>query len=1415
MSRRINCEEAYGNVLCHEKAVERAYELHCAKMSRSTASQRTAPERFDFLRISKSFQEQQRAKTLVRDNTQMLMKLKAIHDASPPGFSQEEWGIRMIANRHRERQRRVEAIAVQNSVLVERLKNLKPWYSVQALARARRHEKKIMRLRTTNHTAGHLRRQRPRGGVPRDERCLAARALSPPAKRVPRVRYRVEAPEEASRGCRRRPRASLPSVPLRKRSARLSTLARRGSVDRQEPNEIPDIDEEEVEEVPAKLAQEQTVVFETRRTYDATPCVVRVLASAPFTILTELCISVWRDDELTASRTLTIHEAVLSSGLSEQVSKSDWDDAHDLQEMLLTCFHEADVNGNGTLSQDEFKMLLEDSELGLSAAELELLVSEADENDDAEINYEEFLPIAIDLLQSFKARRYAKRLQEQVDERVTEATLTALYGPETEHAVAKAEALFREADAKTSTGALSRPEMRRCLKHPEVNLTRSEQNTLVKAMPVDALGKVMYGKFREKLFEVKYTTIRRETLEKEASPTERALLELCREQERLVSDDNDTGLVTATQMHGVLAHPKGGLGRLQVTSIMSEAHVVDGFVDYWKFVPFAAKTIERMHDPAVMKEKTCLLSSSSRGGPLLASKNDDLAKELVCLFDMYDVDKSGMLDASEFVLTIKSLDLGLDRGQMDALMAAADVNEDRAIDRDEFEHFTHQHLIGLIKERRRVMLHEAINAAADGRPVDTTGFDVPDSSIGELSPTHWDDDTKRLYLVVLNLFRRADATKNGCLTSTEFVAVLHAMSLGLTQYQTSRLVSEADENANGYVSFAEFVPIIMRFLQIYEAKLKALRQWDDRMLALDDTLDAKCTEAKAELATAIHIIEHAFHEAGKLEAAESPCKDTSDEDARRRSSAVDSTSGRTSTYFPRLSRTSVLRCLHAADWPQDLVDAVAARMPQSRDGLTSTSKFKKLVYEAHRDTVRRQLVANLPAESTLETHLRELLSGCERQARGVKKASSSSSDDDGEECHPQVRGLVPSGRVVQAMFASKHLRLSRQQLQTVTSLRSDCSVEESVTRADPDFHENQELMDHVKFAHCAAVLIADLFDVRKLKQREVLARAVKAHSLSLLKGDKHAELVNILRDQFAKKVAQAKLASHEEDVDEEDDDDSAARQTTLTVNDFCNVLQVITPLDLTHSEIAAVLANCSFDDRGDVLWEEFLSDATDVLGLVAHERELKTAGADFSYETSTNNLDKHQVASLCRSLVARSSLEHGKVVFGHSTDRRPSISSRPAVVLQPPHVVADDIKPPPPDTKSFQELAADETVYQDGRDLPVFDTLGRRLTESLVPYSKHLKADQQPPKLAIPMLIDFVKRHPRSIQVRVSDPSLATRRFHAELKLPSLAAVDPDAGVQFCANVVDALKIRRDAHTGHEALSLDDISPPKDDDSTY
>jgi len=70
----------------------------------------------------------------------------------------------------------------------------------------------------------------------------------------------------------------------------------------------------------------------------------------------------------------------------------------ELEGIMKKIFVQHDADGNGILDRDEFKACLKSSDLGLTRKEINMLLSEADENADGVIEYEEFAPLCFRIL---------------------------------------------------------------------------------------------------------------------------------------------------------------------------------------------------------------------------------------------------------------------------------------------------------------------------------------------------------------------------------------------------------------------------------------------------------------------------------------------------------------------------------------------------------------------------------------------------------------------------------------------------------------------------------------------------------------------------------------------------------------------------------------------------------------------------------------------------------------------------------------------------------------------------------------------------------------------------------------------------------------------------------------------------------
>jgi Ca2+-binding EF-hand superfamily protein len=100
-----------------------------------------------------------------------------------------------------------------------------------------------------------------------------------------------------------------------------------------------------------------------------------------------------QDKEYAAAAAAT--ELLFESARPEQVD-----------EQIRLMFSTADTNGNGELDRTEFMEAMRQLDFGLSRKEINALMSEIDKNKDRKINYEEFVPLARDILHSIITDKY-------------------------------------------------------------------------------------------------------------------------------------------------------------------------------------------------------------------------------------------------------------------------------------------------------------------------------------------------------------------------------------------------------------------------------------------------------------------------------------------------------------------------------------------------------------------------------------------------------------------------------------------------------------------------------------------------------------------------------------------------------------------------------------------------------------------------------------------------------------------------------------------------------------------------------------------------------------------------------------------------------------------------------------------------
>lgn len=353
----------------------------------------------------------------------------------------------------------------------------------------------------------------------------------------------------------------------------------------------------------------------------------------------------------------------------------------DLEAQLRRIFVEADTDNSGYLSTKEFKVLLKHADLGLTKHQIRLLMSEADENDDGHIDYNEFMNAVVQLIRSFAAKKEAEaEVAQRMEEARSKAEFRIAHGITKEEYESIIDEAFREADVDGS-GYLSRSELRSVLKAADLGLTRKEINLLLSSVDLDGDQKISFDEFRPLFHEVMIEVMTNAFLKNSKSQTdlEIYLQECCRE-----ADPTDSGHLNVKHMRAVIRDADLGLTKLQIITILGEAQQDGvGNIHYYQFIPIAAAMVYSYHDSEYMDRRMADLEAQDPDDNSRAS----LEQELTNIFIAADQDGNGYLDKGEMVTVMSSAGLSLEPKEMNALMAAVDEDDDGKVSYTEFVKF--------------------------------------------------------------------------------------------------------------------------------------------------------------------------------------------------------------------------------------------------------------------------------------------------------------------------------------------------------------------------------------------------------------------------------------------------------------------------------------------------------------------------------------------------------------------------------------------------------------------------------------------------------------------------------------------------------------------------------------------------------
>lgn len=852
------------------------------------------------------------------------------------------------------------------------------------------------------------------------------------------------------------------------------------------------------------------------------------------------------------------------------IKPSTTEDLQSLRSMLVTMFQEVDTENNGYLTYDEFQLLMERIEVGITAQELRFVIAEADENENGFIDYHEFVPLAVDMIQAFRARSRAKSSQELLESAIEDDILQKVNREEVQRIANIFIERVKAFDSRNAY-ALRPSELRKCLKSiaTTTGLSNSEINMIAQSLPKDAFGRLIYKDFRNTLYKVKIAAMRNMVIESQGNDIHRYLMQLCREEEAALlkresefgnsslydRDDVDSALTGWLPLRSLInimiSSPRLSLTRLQVMVIASEAEVTEGRVNYLQFTPIAAKTIELMFEPKTLRQRAELIETSDLSPEVLLNGENPqvFINRLKSLFKSYDLERKGELNAKQFRAMLESMDLQLTPSEILSLMAIADYNNNGFISFDEFCEFCMNNLLHLEREKHIRMLQKAIHGTVEEHRTDNTIRDV-----------------QTLELHLRQIFQLADKDKNGCLNQDELESLFLSLDIQLTPFQLMVLISECDANNNGMVEYEEFIPICVDILEAAKAKNYAIEKKMQRELEAKQQALSVCPSWEGDVRISAECMARVF---SIIETVSDP----SEQKNLLISAAKNPLNGLSRTEA-NIFIAEILRSKWNTerDIIRDLLDkstkpSTIVASPKAGGGgghlplPTVISRYNKSFNELF------EIIKSI----RLATLMRGILEGIHQSALAKHLLSRFADEAEIIRKEKELDGplyFLPVKSIVKVLESTTTLRLHMAQILTLISWADS-------------FQSPGLGIDYRDFAYYAADVIAKMYDTNELQKRSNVLAGTSIDDATALRGATKESIENYLREEFSKVSSIDHLVSSQA---------------------FFEIIRSLPRLQLSDRETSAVLASVQMDENGMYNWESFLPWAYGSIRAVCIER---------------------------------------------------------------------------------------------------------------------------------------------------------------------------------------------------------------------
>mmetsp|Transcript_59071 Transcript_59071/g.117393 ORF Transcript_59071/g.117393 Transcript_59071/m.117393 type:complete len:499 (-) Transcript_59071:423-1919(-) len=351
-----------------------------------------------------------------------------------------------------------------------------------------------------------------------------------------------------------------------------------------------------------------------------------------------------------------------------------------LEQTLISLFKEADQDNSGTLEFAEFAQLMATASIGLNSSELQLLLAEADENSDGLVTYQEFVPLAVEVIQTMRLKERIDAEEDELDEVFRDAAMNSIgvSSAEVESMVTK------KVNDLGGDGMVTRSQLKGLLKSPQLGLSKQQASMAAALINFDANGAIDAATLAPTLHGILVTAIAK-------ALSMQNLGEVAAEVERLCEffDKEKTGFLDPPLLKQAISSGFNFLTRLQINSIVSDSRAPTneaGQVCWREYLPRLSTMIKAMGDPEAIRERAELAARAEYQPAALMSghEQEQFFAMMKGLFEEADTDKNGSLDRKEFQKCMLEADLGLSEVDIIDLFEMFDEDGSGELDMNEF-----------------------------------------------------------------------------------------------------------------------------------------------------------------------------------------------------------------------------------------------------------------------------------------------------------------------------------------------------------------------------------------------------------------------------------------------------------------------------------------------------------------------------------------------------------------------------------------------------------------------------------------------------------------------------------------------------------------------------------------------------------